>query len=493
MKSQKGFTLIELILCLGLTAMGTMLAFNNELLDLEQKKARTSGQQLFQLNNAIAAWTTANAGAPNQTHTDTTWLKSTSCTGGTSAVAYLPCSFPKGDGSEPLLGGKLTISSVVTTSGAPPNQVTSVTTTTSAYTLASGAKRSDLSGLAAFTAAAASNGLGPSTASTSRSYTSDPATAIVTLMATNSAGNNAWLRTDGGNSMNMNFDFKSGLPATSREIQGVSRIQAIAATALTVGNSGGAAAGYGVVVDANKSNLGTLAIQNTTNAPWALTANVGEIRASSGSITASGSATASGDAVSRQFVDSQNTAYYGDPAGASVLNEAYVGQDVRAGIFYDINNSTYHSAPANGSKLNTYTAYNSTTTGQATVFGNYHATQGFDFQTNTVPGTGCSANGMVSMESRGLLVVCSAGVWKKLLDQRTQFYDASRFPATAGLNQQYLGVHKICSLAGASSTGGVQEGYCDLAWDNAGNWWLNEYVDSSKGVEHRCYALCNAE
>ncbi|MHD0644183.1 type II secretion system protein [Pseudomonas aeruginosa] len=490
-REQKGFTLIEMILVLGLSSAVSLMLLQNNVLDLEQQKAKSAGRLMHQLNTAIGAWTTANVGAPNQTFTNTNWLKSTACAGGTSAVAYLPCAFPKGDSTDPLPGGEMTISSAVSTTGAAPNRITTVTTTTSPYQLGAGQKRSDLAGLAAFTAAAAGSSFNPSTASTSRKYTSDPTTAIVTMVATNNAGNNAWLRTDGGNQMNSNFRFNTANASTSREIQSVSRVQAIAANTLTIGNQNGAASGYSVVVDASESNTGTLTIQNTNSAANAIDISRGDIRVASGNMSIQGTVTAGGNAVAQSFVDINDGNYYATPDATSVLNNVVVRNDIRTPILYDMDNTGYYSIPSGTTRIGKYTTNYQTVNGQTQINGNYLVGERIGFQgVADTEGWGCTIPGGISINSQGFLLTCVGGVWARPMTTYPALYGSVRSNAS-GSNVQYIGNHRICSIGGQSSTTTASDGYCRITTDGAGNWWLDENITTANPSEHRCYAICN--
>ena len=186
---QKGFTLIEMILVIGLMAVATMISFYEKKLDMEQTQARITGVHLYEYNNAVRAWISQNVGAASGAKpTGSRWLKSTSC-GGTSSVGYLPCTFPDMDAATPLRFGQMQISSSVSTTGVTPNQTTVVTTTTTPFRVVTGSVsslRTDLAGLAGVVAAAGGvNSLSPMLASTDGSVSSDPATGIITMQASN--------------------------------------------------------------------------------------------------------------------------------------------------------------------------------------------------------------------------------------------------------------------------------------------------------------------
>lgn len=289
---QKGFTLIEMILVIGLMAVATMITFYEKKLDMEQTQARTTGVKLYEYNNAVRAWISQNVGAANTTKpAGSAWLKSTTCPGGTSAIAYLPCNFPDMSLAAPVRFGQVSVVSTVVTTGAPPNQVTTVTTTTTPFTVLVGTAqnlRTDLAGLAAVVAAAGGvNSVSPMLASTDGSVSSNPATGVITLEASNNGATDAWLRTDGSNTMNSNITYKATNPANLRELTNVSRVQSLASEILYLGGVGSLAAGQSVVVAANQSVNGALVVDNLLGNPTGVAVTRGDVSALQGRVTAS--------------------------------------------------------------------------------------------------------------------------------------------------------------------------------------------------------------
>lgn len=287
---QKGFTLIEMILVIGLMAVATMISFYEKKLNMEQTQARITGVHLYEYNNAVRAWISQNVGAASGPKpTGTAWLRSTTC-GGTSAVGYLPCNFPEMDAATPMRFGQLQINSSVSTAGATPNQTTTVTSTTTPFRVATGsvtALRTDLAGLAGVVAAAGGvNSLSPMLASTDGSVSSDPATGIITMQASNNGASDAWLRTDGSNTMNGNIVYKATNPASLRTLTNVTRVQALASEILYLGNADGYWSGQNVVVSANQNVNGILTVDNLSNSPTGLSVSRGDVIASTGRVIA---------------------------------------------------------------------------------------------------------------------------------------------------------------------------------------------------------------
>lgn len=288
---QKGFTLIEMILVIGLMAVATMLSFYEKKLDMEQTQARITGVKLYEYNNAVRAWLSQNVGVASGPQTGTAWLKPTTCPGGTSAIAYLPCDFPDMSPALPLRFGQVWVQSTFVTIGAVPNQVTTVTTITPPFTVLTGTSsslRTDLAGLAGVVAAAGGvNSISPMLASTDGSVSSNPATGVITLQASNNGAADAWLRTDGSNTMNSKITYKATNPASLRELTNVSRVQSLVGEILYLGGVGSLAAGQAVVVETNQRVNGIMVVDNLNNNLTGLSVTRGDVTASQGRVIAS--------------------------------------------------------------------------------------------------------------------------------------------------------------------------------------------------------------
>jgi prepilin-type N-terminal cleavage/methylation domain-containing protein len=349
-KYQKGVTLIEMILVVALIAIMTVMTFMQKQLEMEQVRARAVGVDLYVYNNAVRNWLSENISTTplNVTRNGTTWLKPTSCGGSSGRTSgYIPCTFPDSTTANPMNFSNMVLTTVLTRTILPNGEVqTKGVTTTTPFKVASkvgaaGEVRADLSGLAAITAASgviSAAQMTPNMATTDGVFKSDPLTGIITMEASNSADSDAWLRTDGGNSMNNNLKFTSTLANTLRQVIGASRIQSNSNTdTLYIGNqnnstampaNGGgslaldttAAGRESVVIDANARIYGRL----RTNG--AITAISGNITASAGNVAASQDVTAGRDVVAQgnvfgmAFYDQDNRSYYVNPATTSVLN-----------------------------------------------------------------------------------------------------------------------------------------------------------------------------
>lgn len=387
MSRQSGVTLLELILVIGLASVMTLLSFYEKQADLEQARARQVGGLLYQYNNAVRNALAQGLVTSTTLKVGTNWLKNSSC-GGTQAVdsEFLPCDFPSATVSDPITFGRLDLTTSVIVSGTAPNAKYTATTLTSPFTLTNylgiAKVRADLAGVASLSAAAAltsgfqssAGGLTPYTATTDASYKSDALTAKITIIASNNANNDVWLRTDGGNKMHASLGFDSTNPI-DRGIIGASYIENLAGQVLRVGSGSGLAAvtGSGVVIDSNTEILGDFRIRKALVVDSNASVN-GNVNAA-GSVTAAANVNAGGAVVAQIFYDANNTGYYVDPHATSNLNALYSNYiasngRVRAAEFVEIG-------------------------GVANV------------------GWGCSPNGLVGRDPSGAVISCQNGIWSK--------------------------------------------------------------------------------
>jgi prepilin-type N-terminal cleavage/methylation domain-containing protein len=461
--SQKrhGFTLLELILVIGLMSVLTLLSFYEKQTDLEQARARQVGGYLYQYNNAVRS-ALAQGLIPNTTtKLGTAWLKNSTC-GGVLAVGseYLPCDFPAATTIDPIKFGRLSLSTAVIVSGTAPAKKYQATTMTSPFTLVSSfgiAKvRADLAGVASLSAAAAltsgfqvgaSSGLSPYTATTDSSYKTDPLSGVITIVASNTASNDVWLRTDGGNKMHATLNFDAANPV-DRMILGASSIQNFAGQVLRIGNGSGLTpvTGAGVVIDSTTEVLGDFKVRRTLSVDNGISVTgdvnaTGTVRAggnleanghaivqgsvvaqgdvtSNSSMSAAGNVTAGGALVSQIFYDSNNMGYYVDPHATSNVNTVNATGNLNAAgnvsaggavfgqLFYDSNNTGYYVDPHATSNLNS-------------LYSNYIASNGrvragefLELSGIATEGGGCAPNGLVGRDVKGSLLSCQWGVWQ---------------------------------------------------------------------------------
>ena len=370
---QRGATLLELILVVGLVALGTLLAFYTKQADFEQARARQMGGYLYQYNNAIRSYLAKNIDITTPTsRVGTTWLKNTSC-GGTHAVGteFLPCDFPEATSASPLPFGNLSLTTQITSAGAAPNRKVTATTTTSPFQLISKGSltvRSDLAGLSALSAAAAlmtgyqrsDTGVSPYTATTDSNYKADPTTGRITMTAGNNASSDVWLRTDGGNKMHATLGFDSS-NAANRQIIGASRIQNLAGELFTVGaqttntkrlTAANSTVGSGVIVESDMEVVGRLLVDRSADI--------------TGALTVGGNATVSGNITTQRIIDLNDSTFYLDPNSTSSLNNTRarsINANPALSTTLDLNAQRLQIGQINGSGT-------ASTTGITTLAGN---------------------------------------------------------------------------------------------------------------------------
>jgi type II secretory pathway pseudopilin PulG len=467
MRAQRGVTLIELILVVGLLAMITILNFYEKQADFEQARARIVGSLIFQYNNAVRNALAQNIPASSVTYLGSSWLKSSACGGMlTPGTEYLPCDFPLATAANPVPFGRLSFTTTVAVSGTPPNRKFTATTSTSAFSVGepgAGLKvRADLSGLAVLAAASAvgagvqtnSGGLTPIAATSDARYTSDPITAVITFVSSNNAATDVWLRTDGSNSMHKTLNFDSPLFA-DRQITGASRIQNLAGQAIFLGSGSGLTpmSAVGVVVDTSAEILGGFRVRNDfqvdgnsilSGSAWVNgnmnvhgSTNVDGNIFSIGQISTNANVSAGVGVVGQWFSDANDGNYYVDPNGTSRQN-AVLANTSYASVFYDINNTGYYVQPANTSRLNAVQSnveysgvfYDINNTGfylqpsganrlngiwsnGLINYGSIEVGQFIQLDAVSNEGWGCAPSGMLSRTADGSSLSCVNGIWRK--------------------------------------------------------------------------------
>lgn len=106
----------------------------------------------------------------------------------------------------------------------------------------------------------------------------------------------------------------------------------------------------------------------------------------------------------------------------------------------------------------------------------------------SVAGASCSSDGLMSKNSEGLILSCQNGIWKNAFNTSEVYYSPDG-GNTAWLGQN-LGQHNFCALRSisipviADRSGGTQ---CSLSQDVSGNWLLKQTSGYSIVV---CRAVC---
>ncbi|MDT8925230.1 hypothetical protein RBE51_20770 [Pseudomonas taiwanensis] len=463
---------MELLLVTGLSSLILVLSLSAKEADLEQAQAAQAGAVLFQYENAVRRYLSQQITPAVGTKSGTAWLKNSTC-GGTLAVGkeYLPCEFPAATVADPIRFGRLSLSTLVQSTGTSPNVKTTATTTTSAFSLYDKGvltRRSDLAGISALTAASAINanrqsssseeGASPANAVTQVSYKADPLSATIVMVASAAPNNDVWIRTDGANAMRatLNFDASS---ASAREIQGVSRIQNIAASVLMLGSPSGVASvsGAGMVVDANAEIIGSARVRNT------LTVDNGA--AITGSLTASNQVVANNDVAALANVSAGQSVTAGNSiqAGGNVT----AGSALLAQIFYDSNNTGYYLDPAATSNLNAIYAQNIYNSQTIATAGRLKTDEYFQLGATANEGSPCTQTGLVAKSPTGAVLSCTAGVW-----------------SSGGISGKYvdMGSHSGSAILATGAKAALIQVYggngtdCDL-WDGINRYQLTATLD----------------
>ncbi|WP_410951172.1 prepilin-type N-terminal cleavage/methylation domain-containing protein [Pseudomonas sp. S1(2024)] len=394
---QRGVTLLEMILVMALLAIATLMGLESHQAELEQAQARAVGLKLSQYNNAVRSLISKTPSLAAGQKMGSAWLKSTECGGPfTKGSEFLPCDFPAATVADPIKYGQLSINSTIDVAGTGSDKRITVTTLSAPFTVMESNRkkvRSDLSGLAAITAASATeNGY-----SAGSSYNSNPADGRITMVANNKPDNDVWLRTDGSNKMHANLQFDNADPL-GRQIVGASRIQNLAGQMLYLGAASGIAAVWnsGVVVDANTEIIGDVLMRRTlnvlSNASVSGSATVGGNVAASGNVTAAANVIAGGSVGASSNVT----------AGAAVMGQ----------LFYDSNNTAFYLDPdkySNLANLQTQSLYN---TGAMTSLGRITANEYVDLNGIAYVGQLCPKRGLIASDANGKTLSCQDGVWK---------------------------------------------------------------------------------
>jgi prepilin-type N-terminal cleavage/methylation domain-containing protein len=408
-KKSQGFTLIELLMVIAIGVVITVLGIQEKMREVEEQQARAFGSEFAAYNNAVRSFISENAaaliamdapgGGPTilDTGQGAAWLKTAACTEGPGRIAgtggpvgpapainwgvglttsnHLPCEFRDG----PTMSGTMRwgdgrvagteIHADIDTS------VIQVFTRMSPLKTG-GTDRGDLAGLAISSARGfASQWFSPGAAATMATYgvnreiNGDPPPhtnsqmARITGLVSNNTNNDAWLRTDGTNDMEADLAFNPVNPAAQRDI--VNLNDAVGERFVDIDDNA-------FYVNPNErsefNNLDVNTVRDNNNTSFVLnmdgTSRVFRMDATSQVRTpiiydsnnvafylnpASNSVIndMTADIVTlERIVDINNAAFRLDMDGTSVLNNIY------ASVLFDRNNPAYFVDPAGTSVMN---------------------------------------------------------------------------------------------------------------------------------------------
>jgi type II secretory pathway pseudopilin PulG/cytoskeletal protein CcmA (bactofilin family) len=309
MVSSKGFTLLELLLVIGITTSMAVVTFQDKMLETEQAQARRLGMEIFQYNSAVQNYLAHSSGLPNPaslqgTYTGINWLKSSSC-GGTADKEWLSCKFLAHSNGKTSFG-RLGFTTEIKYD--PTAGLTGRTVMTKLMLGSIKQERADLAGLAALVASGAyavsEDGKAVTAQDSTVAYCPDtagtsPINAVcqgdkgaIVMLSRNLSAADRWLRVDHGNVMQNVLEFRTGDPtpasqadihaidSVSRQIRNVARIYNLGSgnsngesDNLYLGKKNGDAAkamvtlpNNAVIVDADQEVLGKLVVAASIDA-----------------------------------------------------------------------------------------------------------------------------------------------------------------------------------------------------------------------------------
>lgn len=309
MVKSKGFTLLELLLVIGITTSMAVVTFQDKMLETEQAQARRLGMEIFQYNSAVQNFLAHRSGLPNPaslqgTYTGVNWLKSSAC-GGTADKEWLSCKFLAHSNGKTSFG-RLGFTTEIKYD--PTAGLTGRTVMTKLTLGSDKQERADLAGLAALVASGAyavsEDGKAVTAQDSTVAYCPDTAgtspintvcqgdKGAIVMLSRNLSAADRWLRVDHGNVMQNVLEFRTGDPtpasqadiqaidSVSRQIRNVARIYNLGngnsngeSDNLYLGKKHGDAAkamvtlpSNAVVVDADQEVLGKLVVAASIDA-----------------------------------------------------------------------------------------------------------------------------------------------------------------------------------------------------------------------------------
>lgn len=301
----KGITLLEMMLVLGLGSLITLSQVQQSTTTVEQERTRSMAKEITSYSNAVLSHISYYSGLVTESYNPvelngkregTPWLKSQiecSSATGSATKTFLPCSFleynndkfgfsnlkPKTylktifdvDTERPVIEA-ITVLSIPTASGDKPwtkNGETTLGLSGLTALLVNSSQARSASGVDSITEATIC--IDGTTRSDICASSAIPDGVNVkdkiVIKSTNSSNSDIYLRTDGGNTMTFDIQFEESLPYNNREIRNVSRIVPTSINGLILGNAGNIGSDIPVpnmvIVDADLDAYGDIVAQKT--------------------------------------------------------------------------------------------------------------------------------------------------------------------------------------------------------------------------------------
>lgn len=212
--AERGFTLLEMALVLGVSMTVLVATMGGKFEDLRDTQAKELGVRVAQYTQALGHYMSERGLAtPPGTFAGTAWLKDgATCPGGAGTAPYLPCNFPD------VFPYGMTVATTV----APGVDTVVATTVVGPNPLAvSGRRRGDLAGLAVTTARTTA----PSTQRAAGAALAEMieyevnALGQIESRVDMAAAADPWLRLDGSNAMQANLDMDGNDLVASRRVE----------------------------------------------------------------------------------------------------------------------------------------------------------------------------------------------------------------------------------------------------------------------------------
>lgn len=378
-KTQSGFTLLELMLVLAIAAGMAIIQIQDALLKSEQRAASQLGAEIHMVATGVQKYVAFHSGSqstiPADPQNGVSWLFGDKCNTGVASREHPDfislCGFLQNpDGSETTRFGRLKMTTTFKTD--PGNNYLESITVFDELKV-QGQHRADLAGLAAMVANGIPSVDDPSSATPQMASDVFVAYCIeggrrdgiyqnclnhdrqIVVVTTNSSASDRWLRTDHGNNMKNILEFDDSVTGTDsngfslRQIKNVARLYNKGTDPLYIGKRGRVPtmADVGFVVDADQEILGKLRV------------SYGDIEVTSDPVTGQGgNVIAEKDITAGQDVIATNDAKVGNDLNVS--NNATIEKDTTTSRIFDFDDPTFYLDPNSVSNVKELTGEKST-------------------------------------------------------------------------------------------------------------------------------------